>query len=648
MAGGVVRGIMLGVVIASEYFGKAVLRWTGVAANGVVVVGAGLGLLVANEYLVGAIKGGGYELLGFWGGLAALYGLCAWRYLERQENVLSQVQQVLGMLMAGLCAVMVVHHGFTGMAWHRVWEAGLIEYGVMSVVLGLLGFGLTMGWRGRLSGYARLREGGVVYALISGLVAVLGVYVISNPLLMERGVLGAEGYGGVGWLWYVGVCCLPVVVLGLNGVVMRIGDAAEKMRRVMLGMMLLLVGMCGVLLVRQGFSDGGMLVEDVAIGLFEFATDSVVFLGLGMLMIVFGGRWVLRLFDVQMGGLVVGVLGVIAWALYCGVLENPLWVEVGMNGGVGERVVLNWLLYVYVLPVAMTGAMCWCIGKWGRDEMQAARGPLMKVVLIAMGAVLMLFVRQGFAGSDMRLETHGVGLLEWATDGVALIGLGGLLMVMRERMTGMRELLGKSGLIYGGVGLGIVVVMCGVKENPLWTEVGVGEMRVVNWLIYIYLLPVLLMGGVMWLGRDVKVGWAKVYKGVMGVVGLAVAFLWLSLEVRQGFVGGVLDLQVNDVSQYEWYGYSAAWIVFGVGLLGSGILLGNSMLRFASLAVMMVSTCKIFLFDMSHLEGFLKAGSFLGLGLTLMGLGLVYQKVVFGRKDEEEKNGESGEVLEED
>ncbi|QDU33390.1 hypothetical protein KS4_14360 [Poriferisphaera corsica] len=190
--------------------------------------------------------------------------------------------------------------------------------------------------------------------------------------------------------------------------------------------------------------------------------------------------------------------------------------------------------------------------------------------------------------------------------------------------------------------------MCGLKENPLWVLYEVGDVKVVNWLLYVYLLPMVMLGGVMWLAREMTFSWLKSYRLVVGLLSLTIVFAWLSLTVRQGFVGSVIDLEVHSVSQYEWYAYSAAWIVFGVGLLASGIVIKSQMLRYASLGVMMVSTCKIFLFDMKHLEGFLEAGSFLGLGLVLMGLGLVYQKIVFAKPKGERNLPKNTDDMEED
>jgi uncharacterized membrane protein len=45
-----------------------------------------------------------------------------------------------------------------------------------------------------------------------------------------------------------------------------------------------------------------------------------------------------------------------------------------------------------------------------------------------------------------------------------------------------------------------------------------------------------------------------------------------------------------------------------------------------------LTVLKVFLIDLAGLEGVLRALSFLGLGAALIGIGLVYQKLVFGRR----------------
>ena len=79
----------------------------------------------------------------------------------------------------------------------------------------------------------------------------------------------------------------------------------------------------------------------------------------------------------------------------------------------------------------------------------------------------------------------------------------------------------------------------------------------------------------------------------------------------------------------EWYAYSAGWLVYAAVLLALGIWRGATGLRYASLAIVMLTVLKVFAFDMSALTGIFRALSFLGLGLTLIGLGYFYRRFVF-------------------
>jgi uncharacterized membrane protein len=53
------------------------------------------------------------------------------------------------------------------------------------------------------------------------------------------------------------------------------------------------------------------------------------------------------------------------------------------------------------------------------------------------------------------------------------------------------------------------------------------------------------------------------------------------------------------------------------------------MLRYASLAVMLLVIAKVFLYDMANLSDLWRVFSFLGLGVSLLALAWVYQRFVF-------------------
>ena len=88
-------------------------------------------------------------------------------------------------------------------------------------------------------------------------------------------------------------------------------------------------------------------------------------------------------------------------------------------------------------------------------------------------------------------------------------------------------------------------------------------------------------------------------------------------------------LTAGPVSDAQQYAYSATWLVFGVILLVVGLLLPSKPARIASGAVIMLTVLKVFLFDMAGLTGIWRALSFIGLGLVLMGIGYLYQRLLF-------------------
>jgi uncharacterized membrane protein len=68
-----------------------------------------------------------------------------------------------------------------------------------------------------------------------------------------------------------------------------------------------------------------------------------------------------------------------------------------------------------------------------------------------------------------------------------------------------------------------------------------------------------------------------------------------------------------------------------VVLLLAGIAARSQVIRFASGAVVLIATAKVFLVDLAGLSGPFRALSFIGLGLALVGIGWLYQRLLFPR-----------------
>jgi uncharacterized membrane protein len=100
-----------------------------------------------------------------------------------------------------------------------------------------------------------------------------------------------------------------------------------------------------------------------------------------------------------------------------------------------------------------------------------------------------------------------------------------------------------------------------------------------------------------------------------------------AVETRHWFQGEILHLD-RGASHAESYTLSAVWLVFGLGLWGLGALRNQQLYRYGALATILLAALKVFLVDMSDLDGLYRVASFLGLGLSLVSIGLLYQRFV--------------------
>ena len=111
------------------------------------------------------------------------------------------------------------------------------------------------------------------------------------------------------------------------------------------------------------------------------------------------------------------------------------------------------------------------------------------------------------------------------------------------------------------------------------------------------------------------------------VDGITLGFVYATLSVRRLFQGEYIALW-KGFGQLETWSYSALWLSMGVAVLAIGVRLNSTVLRIASAGLVIIAVAKVFLFDMSELEGVLRALSFIGLGAVLIGIGLFYQRML--------------------
>jgi uncharacterized membrane protein len=165
--------------------------------------------------------------------------------------------------------------------------------------------------------------------------------------------------------------------------------------------------------------------------------------------------------------------------------------------------------------------------------------------------------------------------------------------------------------------------------NPFFSGESTGAWPFLNLLLIGYLLPALAYGLVAYLARGRR---PLPYVAMLALAGALLAFLWATLSVRRFWQGpNIADWK--GFLAAETYTYSVVWLVIGVGLLVLGSRLNAKSLRLASAGLVLVAVVKVFLIDMSNLEGILRALSFIGLGAVLIGIGLFYQRILLSKSD---------------
>jgi uncharacterized membrane protein len=283
----------------------------------------------------------------------------------------------------------------------------------------------------------------------------------------------------------------------------------------------------------------------------------------------------------------------------------------------GDTPILNWLLYGYGIPLAGFIAAAVIFRRRADDHLVTA----LEAGAAVIGFVLVsLEIRHAFHGADMAVDALGLGELGSLSIAWILIGLALLAASVWQP---------RPALLWGGrvsLVIGALALLVGglLAANPLFNHLSVATFRIANLLVPTYAIPALLMlGAARMFERRVEDRQAL----AAGCFAIVLGFAFVSLEVRQWFQGEFLDGSAPNAA--ETYAYSAAWLVYGVLLLAGGIVTRGRALRYASLGVVVIAVCKVFLFDAAALTGLYRVASFLGLGLSLMTIGYVYQRVVF-------------------
>lgn len=176
-----------------------------------------------------------------------------------------------------------------------------------------------------------------------------------------------------------------------------------------------------------------------------------------------------------------------------------------------------------------------------------------------------------------------------------------------------------------------------VRLLPNWHEVVRYHERglpILNWLLYTYGVPALCcLLGARFLRRSDESGRLRPWPWLApatAFLGLVLIFALINLEIADYFSSGPW-IEVDYGRRYTRdLVTSAAWGLYALTLLAVGVWRGLRALRMVALGFLVLTVLKVFLYDLSALSGFYRVLSFLGLGLALILVSLVYQRFVVG------------------
>jgi uncharacterized membrane protein len=290
-----------------------------------------------------------------------------------------------------------------------------------------------------------------------------------------------------------------------------------------------------------------------------------------------------------------------------------------VGDAVGATPIFNWLLWGYGIPALSFWIGSHFLRRRGDDAplrtMEAAA--ILFTVLLAF-----MEIRHAISGGDFYWDSSG--LTETALQVCVTLAMA----------IGLERLRIRTGSIVHNVSAVLLTVFAGLAavflllllDNPAIRPINIGGVFI-NPILLGYAMPAVLALLLSYAvaGRR-RAGYANTIAGAA----LVLALSYVTLEIRRLYQGPILSN--GAPSGAEQYTYSIAWLAFGVILLGIGIAFNSQRARLASAAVIALTIVKAFVIDMSTLTGVYRALSFMCLGLVLVSIGWLYQRILFRRQ----------------
>jgi len=283
---------------------------------------------------------------------------------------------------------------------------------------------------------------------------------------------------------------------------------------------------------------------------------------------------------------------------------------------VGTTPIFNWLLYGYGVPAASF----WYAGYLLRRRADDMPTRLAEAAAILFTVLLVLLqIRHYMNNGDIFRQSAALAEVAMQVS----VGFAMAIGLERLRMRTNSVVHNAGALLIFVATLLATLFGLVVGVNPILTGRPVGGVFF-NLVLLGYGIPALLAAILALTARNNR---PLSYRAIAATAAVGLALMYLGLEVRTIFHGEFLTR--GATTDAEQYTYSAVWLAFGVLLLIAGFWLQSQPARLASAAVVALTIGKVFLVDMSDLTGIFRALSFIGLGAVLVGIGWIYQRMLF-------------------
>lgn len=369
----------------------------------------------------------------------------------------------------------------------------------------------------------------------------------------------------------------------------------------------------------------------LTLGLGAFASAAVASLALGLVFAISGGSLTVAMALAALGTAAIAQkldIKALRWCvagLGLVVAARLAWDPTVVGPDLSTTPIFNGLLLGYGIPALAFGLSAWLIRL--PDERKDTPVLVAEALSLILAALLVFF--------EIRHATHHGDILADGTTALeqGLVSFAALcfaIVLVRLEEAAASPVFRIASLIFGALAVVQSVLGLALVANPLFTDDPVFGGVLVNEILLAYGFPAIAALVLAQSARGKRPEW---YVRIMVVLGVVLGVLGVTLMIRHGFQGERIGID-RPTSDGEWYGYSAGWLILGILFLVYGALRHSMTARLASAALVVLTTAKVFLFDLAGLDGPLRALSFLGLGVTLIGIGLFYQRFVFGPKRE--------------